>query len=587
MILEHPLLKTTHIEGFLSEIKKKSDTSIHYFLIGFFIIGLALSFYYDTWLVAAGVGTLSLTAYYSAKIFLPKSDLYQYVLSAVFGIFMAQFIYEMHGLFEMHFLAFIGSAILITYQNWKLQIPLAVVVFVHHALFAYLQFVGYDKVYFTQLDFMSLQTFAIHISLAILIFFICGLWAYQFKKYSESHIDQSFEIGKLQEERIQKLALFRSEHMFREFFESAPEAILVQDLDTKRYIDVNANAQHLFKYTREELLSKTPCDLSVGLQPDGRNSYNVCMESIGRAAAGEKVIFEWEQIDGDGKAFMSEVRLTKLSVPGRNLLRASIIDITEKKIAEKKLAEANRELNLLFNNVDEVLFTVDIDHGLVTHMSSACEKVYGYKPDEFISDAQLWLKVIHPDDNEIIEDQYARIMQGCEVQNQYRIINKDNSVRWVENIVMPTMDKERKVTRLDGVTRDITARKAAEDEIKALNGSLEMKVNERTSELLQVNKELEAFSYSVSHDLRAPLRVIDGFGRLLMETESAALSDDGKDHLDVILKNAKQMGCLVDDLLSFSRLGRTPVTKEPLHMKNTVEGVISEVRSFLELSILT
>jgi signal transduction histidine kinase len=132
------------------------------------------------------------------------------MVSAVFAIFMAQFIYQMHGLFEMHFIAFIGSAILITYQNWKLQIPLAAVVIVHHASFGYLQYIGYDKIYFTQLDYMTLQTFIIHGILATVVFFICGLWAFQLMKLNENQIEQNFEMGRFQEEQMQKKALLKS-----------------------------------------------------------------------------------------------------------------------------------------------------------------------------------------------------------------------------------------------------------------------------------------------------------------------------------------------------------------------------------------
>ncbi|RKR12045.1 phospho-acceptor domain-containing protein [Flavobacterium sp. 90] len=184
--------QSKHIQDFLFTIKQKSDQLINYFLISFFIIGLLLAFYYDTWQIGIGVGGLLLIAYYSTKLSMPKSNLYQYVLSVVLGIFMAQFIYQMHGMFEMHFMAFIASAILITYQNWKLQIPLMLVVTIHHALFGYFQYIGFNHIYFSQLDYMSLQTFIIHMILAGVIFSICGLWAYQFKKYSEAHIELIF-----------------------------------------------------------------------------------------------------------------------------------------------------------------------------------------------------------------------------------------------------------------------------------------------------------------------------------------------------------------------------------------------------------
>ncbi|HTI12681.1 MAG TPA: response regulator [Puia sp.] len=187
---------------FRQEVKKRSDKLMNYFLISFFFIGLAFAPYFDTWGIALGVGSLSLLAYYSVKIALPGSDLYQYVLSTVLAIFMAQYIYQMHGLFEMHFFAFIGSAILITYQNWKLQIPMLVYVIVHHAAFNYLQYNGNSSIYFTRLDYLDLQTFIIHIILAGVVFFICGLWAYQLKKSGEIQISQTVEMGKLQREAI-------------------------------------------------------------------------------------------------------------------------------------------------------------------------------------------------------------------------------------------------------------------------------------------------------------------------------------------------------------------------------------------------
>ena len=105
-------------EHFHSTVKRRSDNLMNYFLIGFFVVGLLLAGYYDTWGIAVGVGGLCLVAYYSVKLLLPASDLYQYVLSSIMAIFMAQYIYQMHGLFEMHFFAFICCACLITYQKW-------------------------------------------------------------------------------------------------------------------------------------------------------------------------------------------------------------------------------------------------------------------------------------------------------------------------------------------------------------------------------------------------------------------------------------------------------------------------------------
>ena len=213
-----------HITSLSKEIKKRSDGLMNYFLPAFFITGLLLAFFYDTWLIAVGVGGAAIFAYYFVKLMQPDSILYQYVLSLVLGIFMAQFIYQMHGLFEMHFFAFIGSTILITYQNWKLQIPLVAFVIIHHAILGYLQNMGVQGVYFTEMDTFQLQTFIIHVLLAAVIFFTCGLWAYQLKKYTEIQLGQTREMGKLEKEASLHRERIANEEALKIAYEEAEQA---------------------------------------------------------------------------------------------------------------------------------------------------------------------------------------------------------------------------------------------------------------------------------------------------------------------------------------------------------------------------
>ncbi|MDR7209403.1 hypothetical protein [Flavobacterium piscis] len=183
-----------YLHNFMSTMTQKSDTIVNYVLVVYFLLGIALAFKYDTWEIGAGVGGLNLIIYYSAKYFLKNSKFYQYVLSVVLAIFMAQYIYQMHGLFEMHFTVFIASTILIIYQNWKLQIPLTLLVVIHHVGLAYVQnFVFTNpkglQIYFSQVNF-DLETLIIHIVLAAIVFFMNGYWSYYFKKHSENHISK-------------------------------------------------------------------------------------------------------------------------------------------------------------------------------------------------------------------------------------------------------------------------------------------------------------------------------------------------------------------------------------------------------------
>lgn len=168
----------SYASRFFAENDQKADRIMNIALWSYFAFGIFLSFFYDTYLIGLGVGGLCLLSYYLTKILLPKSKVHHYVLSVVVGLFCAQFIYQMHGLFEMHFFFFVGSALLIIYQNWKLQLPLITFIVVHHGTFAYLQYTGMKDIYFTQLDFMDLQTFLFHAAIASAILFINGMWSY-------------------------------------------------------------------------------------------------------------------------------------------------------------------------------------------------------------------------------------------------------------------------------------------------------------------------------------------------------------------------------------------------------------------------
>jgi two-component system sensor histidine kinase/response regulator len=180
-------------------VTQRSNRVINYFLGGYFLLGLFLAPFYGTWLIAFGVGGISLAAYYSVKAAFPDSCEYQYVLSVVLGVFMAQFIYQTHGMFEMHFFAFIGSALLITYQNWKLQLPLLLFIIFYHALFSYLQDIGVYQVYFSRLSYLDLTTFITHVLLTSVISFICGLCAFHLHKYHQLQLQQARQMELLQE----------------------------------------------------------------------------------------------------------------------------------------------------------------------------------------------------------------------------------------------------------------------------------------------------------------------------------------------------------------------------------------------------
>jgi len=175
-------LSDNEIKTLYRGIYAKADRLTEAVLYLMFAFGIFIAFFYDTWLIAFGVGGLCLIAYFFSKYFVKDSNLYQYVYSAIAAIFSAQYIYQMHGMAEMHFWVFISSTILIIYQNWKLQIPLITIVAIHHGSFAYLEYMGYTGIYFTQLGNMDLVTFIFHALLAACVCAVSAYWSYTIHK---------------------------------------------------------------------------------------------------------------------------------------------------------------------------------------------------------------------------------------------------------------------------------------------------------------------------------------------------------------------------------------------------------------------
>ncbi len=164
---------------------KSTDKMIEILMVSYFVFGIVLSFFYQTYFVGILLGLTNLLFYFGTKLMFKNSTLHHFVASLVLGVFMAQFIYQMHGMFEMHFTAFIPLIILFTYENWKVYLPLALFVVVHHSLFAYIQYLGFinedpslQQIYFTQADYMDLTTFIFHAALFALAVVISAYYSH-------------------------------------------------------------------------------------------------------------------------------------------------------------------------------------------------------------------------------------------------------------------------------------------------------------------------------------------------------------------------------------------------------------------------
>jgi len=234
--------------------------------------------------------------------------------------------------------------------------------------------------------------------------------------------------------------------------------------------------------------------------------------------------------------------------------------ITERKRAE----EAQLRLAAIVNSSDDAIISKTLE-GIIASWNPGAEKVFGYSAAEAVGKSILML--FPPDRAHEEQEILTRVGRGENVKHFDTVrVCKDGKRVHVSVTLSPLTDSEGKIIGVSKIARDITERKDSEETIRRLNTELEQRVLERTGQLRAANQELEAFSYSVSHDLRAPLRGVNGFVQLLKEDYSGRLDAEGNRLLDVVASEAKRMGRLIDDLLAFSRLGRQKMASKPLDM---------------------
>ncbi|HUE12830.1 MAG TPA: PAS domain S-box protein, partial [Planctomycetaceae bacterium] len=274
----------------------------------------------------------------------------------------------------------------------------------------------------------------------------------------------------------------------------------------------------------------------------------------------------------DGSEFPVEIGLTPIETEEGLVVLSAIVDITERKRAEQKfrLAVELAPNGMLMINTE----------GRIVLLNAQTEKLFGYARDELLGQtAELLVptrfREMHAEyQNAFFASPAARSLgSGRDLYGQ----RKNGSEFPVEIGLMPIETEEGRLVLAAIV--DITERKRAQEEVQKFNEVLEQRVAERTSALEAANKELEVFSYSVSHDLRAPLRAIDGFSRIVLEDFATVLPDEAKTYLQDVRVNTLRMGELVDDLLSFSRLSRQPVKKECLATDRIVKQCLEELQS--------
>ena len=243
----------------------------------------------------------------------------------------------------------------------------------------------------------------------------------------------------------------------------------------------------------------------------------------------------------------------KIQLGSNEILKKSIKEVSDYKYA---LEEA-------------CIVAITDQKGIIKYANDNFCKISKFSQSELIGkDHRIINSGFHSVD--FMKELWRTIASGKIWRGEIRNRAKDHSLYWVDTTIVPFLNESGKPYQYVAIRSDITARKEAEQENFRLKTELEERVRQRT-------EELEAFSYSISHDLRAPLRAINGYAMILNEEFSDVLNDEGKRLLNVIYSNARMMGILIDDLLTFSKLGRKEILRSQINMNSLLENVWNEV----------
>lgn len=404
-------------------------------------------------------------------------------------------------------------------------------------------------------------------------------------------------------------ALQLSEHRFRTLFEHAAVGVAIINTKTGHFLDINQKYCDFLGYTKLEMLQKK-------YQNDIDSEFvDTNLQNNRKLIAGKVKEYSVEKkyFRKDGKTVWGELNASALWEPGETPDQyqhiAVVKDITEQKIAELALRESEKKFRETIANLDEGFYSATMDGVLVDH-NEAFNRILGL-PEHQNSKGMLvpdfWDNI---EDRQIFIDELKVKGSISSYQISAKKINGEKISILLSSHI--TRDENNEPIKMDGVFLDITPRinqeerllasqielqklldqaeqsrkvlltivedqKLAQEEINRLNKTLEERVNQRTAQLKASNEELESFAYSISHDLRAPLRAIDGYSRILEQDYSKVLDTEGLRLLNIVRSSTKNLDRLITDLLSLSRVGRSELKFDFLNMNSMIASIYDEL----------
>ncbi len=388
-------------------------------------------------------------------------------------------------------------------------------------------------------------------------------------------------IRDITDRRESEEALRRSEARKAAVLDTALDAIVSID-DRGKVVEWNPAAERIFGYSRELALGRDMAELII--PKTNHDLHRKGMARFMQTGRGRMLgqRSEMMALRANGGEFPVEITITKIPGDGPVVFTSFIRDITERRRTEEALRKSEERFRLLVEGVEDyAIFMLDT-HGRITTWNAGAERIEGYRTQEIIG--RRFHRFYTPEDVERKKPDQALAVATSEgrYHDERWLVRKDGEKIWASFVITALRDEHGKLTGFSTIARDITKRKQAEDEIHRLNAALETQVQERTAELQAAYQEMETFSYSISHDLRAPLIHIAGFVEMLRSDLEPNLDEKSRRHLQTICDSSEHMGRMIADLLAFSRIGRAEMHKVRVSLTDTIRDVQRELQPQLQ-----
>ena len=383
--------------------------------------------------------------------------------------------------------------------------------------------------------------------------------------------------------RQMETQLRESEEKFSKAFYQQDIAMELVDLDQATRLEINDKYCEITGYSREELLNSNIYDKNLWLNPKDQLQAVKQLRTLGTISE-----VPMDITDKSGQSRNLLLSAAKLDLESQqNIVIATLIDITQLRAAEQALKESEARFRIAFNQQYQFICILDAD-GVALEVNDLPLKVGKIRREQVIGkpfwQAAFWENM--PEIQQVWQERFAALKKDFQpIHSDEPFMDSDGGIHYTESTTSAILDNQHNLKFILIEATEVTERRKAEkqrdellEKVQELNVNLELRVKKRTAELKAVNKELEAFAYSVSHDLRAPLRSIDGFSQALIEDYAEKLDEKGHDYLNRVRNAAQRMGQLIDDLLQLSRVNRNEIHLQQIDLADLAEQVLEDLR---------